>query len=916
MNSKLRKAVAIATTVLGLCAGLVLPYAATAADLSGYDIVAENERLALFINRSTTEIAVRDNLSGEIWHSNPPGAKVEKHQLSIVYYDPEDRRKRLDSFKDGVEYGQFTIEEIPNGVAVAYTIGQEWKQDDFIPLTVPYDRMHSRIIDRLEDPDDQKFILNQYELIEFKLLPEPDLTGTAGYDKLWGKYEVSSPVRSLSATEKRNLAFLMMDRLVDRREDIGSRAEITEDMMSQLLDNPTYILKQRILPWDLPKIVSTLKQAGYFPEDVGVDQEANNIPAPEANVETFDITVEYRLDGDSLIVTIPMDKVRYPKDVKAQLAYVKGANERFQGQVGRSNIYDYFGPMGGNLVTFPLYSLNVLPFFGAAPRGTEGYIFVPDGSGALLDITKLNDSGYRQRVYGDDYVIPTLAEDPNNWVPIVKPHNATMPVFGLKRGGSAFFSVIESGAPHAYIAAQTAGTTNSFSYVSTDYILMPFDTINLGTTARSERGGDKSINVFAERLPSVDLRIRYTFLDAESADYVGMARYYQQYLVDAGVLRRSSTGGKVPFFAEVIGAIQKQVPVLGIPVTRAVAMTTLDEVLAIVDELSAAGVEDIVVKYTGWLRGGYQHHFPSRAIVEGAVGGSKSLQALHADLGKRGVELFPGIFLQVISLSADNVNLRRDAARTPSGNDDAYILSPARLGTVMSGFLRDYSAFGIDSIALDDLGYILTGDYDRNRMVDRSQALVLVEEQLQRMRDDEGLDIMLEYPNMYALPYAKYVTNMPLESNQFSSVRESVPFMEIVSRGYCTYSGGVLNFSSNMTKEVLKCIEVGASPNFVWTYREPAIAKGTDYSGLYSGYYRDWISDAASIYQEMRSVLSRIVDERIVDHQRVCESVYQTTFENGVAVIVNYGSEPVVVDGVRVDGASYSVTERGHSGAN
>ena len=264
---------------------------------------------------------------------------------------------------------------------MAYTIGQEWKQDDFIPLTVPYDRMHSRIIDRLEDPDDQKFILNQYELIEFKLLPEPDLTGTAGYDKLWGKYEVSSPVRSLSATEKRNLAFLMMDRLVDRREDIGSRAEITEDMMSQLLDNPTYILKQRILPWDLPKIVSTLKQAGYLPEDVGVDQEANNIPAPEANVETFDITVEYRLDGDSLIVTIPMDKVRYPKDVKAQLAYVKGANERFQGQVGRSNIYDYFGPMGGNLVTFPLYSLNVLPFFGAAPRGTEGYIFVPDGSG-------------------------------------------------------------------------------------------------------------------------------------------------------------------------------------------------------------------------------------------------------------------------------------------------------------------------------------------------------------------------------------------------------------------------------------------------------------------------------------------------------------------------------------------------------
>lgn len=916
MNYMLRKTVAVAITVLGLCAGLVLPYAASAADPSGYEVVAQNGRLALLIDRSTTEIAVRDKASDEIWYSNPPGAKTEKYQLSIVYYDPEDRRKRYDNFKDSIQHGQFTITEIPDGVAVTYTIGQQWKEDDFIPLTVPYARMHSEIISRLENPADQEFILKQFELIEFKLLPEPDLTGTAGYDKLWGKYEVSSPVRSLSTTEKRNLAFLMMDRLVDRREDIDERAQVTEDMMSQLLDNPTYILKQRVLPWDRTNLVATLKQIGYLPDDVGIDQEANNLPAPEMNVETFDVTVEYTLDDDSLIVTVPMSKVRYPKDVQAQLAYVKGAHERFQGQVGRGNIYEHFGPLEGNLVTFPLYSLSVLPFFGAAPRGTEGYIFVPDGSGALLDITRLNDSGYRQRVYGNDYVIPSLVEDPNNWVPVVKPYDATMPVFGMKRGDAAFFSVIESAAPQAFVTAQISGSANNFSAVSTDYVLMPFDTITLGTTARSERGGDKSINVYAERLPSADIRIRYAFLDAESADYVGMAQYYQQYLVDRGILKRSNTGGKIPFFLEIVGAVEKQVPVLGIPITRAIALTTLNEVREIVDELSLAGVDDIVVKYTGWLRGGADHEFPNRAVVEPAVGDAKKLKALDDYLRQKGIEFYPSVYFQLISFTADNVNLRRDAAETPSGRRDIYLLSPGRLGAVLSSFLKYYREFDLDGIALDDLGYILSADYDPGSMVDRSEASQIVQDQLKRLRDEEGLQLMVALPNMYAVPYARYAVDMPLESNQFSSVSDSVPFMQMVTRGFCTYAGGALNFSANMTKEVLKSIEVGASPNFLWTYREPSIVKGTDYSVLYCGYYRDWISDAAAIYLGMRPFLSKILDQRIVDHRRMGEDVYKTTFENGVAVIVNYGSSPVVVDGVHVDGASYSVIEEGQSGAN
>ena len=77
MNSMIRRTVLVAMAVV-LCICLRMSYTAYAADPKGYEVMAESERLALLVNKSTTEIAVRDKLTGEIWSSNPPSAKQEK----------------------------------------------------------------------------------------------------------------------------------------------------------------------------------------------------------------------------------------------------------------------------------------------------------------------------------------------------------------------------------------------------------------------------------------------------------------------------------------------------------------------------------------------------------------------------------------------------------------------------------------------------------------------------------------------------------------------------------------------------------------------------------------------------------------------------------------------------------------------
>src|SRR5690606_29244361 len=128
--------------------------------------------------------------------------------------------------------------------------------------------------------------------------------------------------------------------------------------------------------------------------------------------------------------------------------------------------------------------------------------------------------------------------------------------------------------------------------------------IQLLSTARSQRGGNKSINVYSEGLPAKDIVVRYTFLSGEEADYVGMARYYQRYLVEKYGLRPVEASGDIPFFLELVGAVWKKPLFMGIPPVRAVPLTDFDEARTIVDELLTAGVSRIVLQYSGWQRGG------------------------------------------------------------------------------------------------------------------------------------------------------------------------------------------------------------------------------------------------------------------------------------------------------------------------
>ena len=202
----------------------------------------------------------------------------------------------------------------------------------------------------------------------------------------------------------------------------------------------------------------------------------------------------------------------------------------------------------------------------------------------------------------------------------------------MKRGDDAFLAIIESGDAMARIWADISGRVNSYNTVYPSFVLVQNDVLDIG-----DYSGNNTIMVFQPRVFKGDIKIRYKFLKGQDADYSGMAAYYRSYLEKKGMTRENPRDN-VPFFLEVVGAIDKVKPILGIPMRTAVPLTTYEQAMEIINELNGAGINEIILKYTGWANGGIDHSIPTSLSLMSKLGGSKGFKKLQSFLEGKGIE--------------------------------------------------------------------------------------------------------------------------------------------------------------------------------------------------------------------------------------------------------------------------------------
>lgn len=910
---RLRRAACMSLIVLVLAAISAASAVAQAAFAvpERFELAAENQHLALYIDPRTAEVVVQQKSTGLIWSTNPldrdsveriaRGSALNELQAQLIlhYYTPEDIPKSIDTYTESILHEQYTIERIENGVRVEYELGKRWDDWAYIPVMISKTRF-DELLTKVHDPSARDLLRNQFYLITIEPYDGPGVwVDIHGFDfiKLFGQSQVvSEDVPLRTAADKRRIANLIVNSVHENRADYDRADQVQPEDLAAVRSQPTYIRKSPLRPWDIPKIVDILKSIGYTPEERVRDDQEYCLDSPEPNLVVFGASIEYVLDGDNLVVRVPAADLKYPSDIP---------DDR------------------GRKVSYRLHSVDVLPYFGAAGPNEVGHIFVPDGSGAIIYLNngKTDRQPYLQPVYGLDNSLSLRAEL-RGFDEIVR-----LPVYGLASEGKGHFAVIEQAESLARIRADIAGRTNSYNFVCARFNVLP--------TARAvvyanEYGTADYLNVYQSRSYQGDIVIRFFFLNGPEANYAGMAKRYRQYLVDRYDLSRLEEQQDLAMYLEVIGAIHRERPVFGIPMKVVEPLTRFVEAREMIDELLGRGVSNLRVRLSGWLSGGIEHDYPSKVKIEKALGSDEEFMGLNSYLKANGIPVFADVGFLNIPERAKGFSVRRDASRfltrevaqiywidwatnfyEPDGDRFRYVLSPASLSGLTDQFLKGFSSYGVDGLCLRYIGEQLNSDFrpDPNELVARPEAQAIVVENMRKISAE--YDVMVTGGFQYLLPYTRHVLNAPMQSSGFTILDEDVPFYQMVLRGYVHYTGEPMNLAQDLDANLLRTIETGASLYYVGFYADSSAVKHTDFDHYYSCGVNRFVDEAAGLYREINRLLGDTAGELIIDHKVLAPKVHMTTFESGVRVIVNYADTPFNLDGVRVEAKGYTILRDG-----
>ncbi len=640
------------------------------------------------------------------------------------------------------------------------------------------------------------------------------------------------------------------------------------------------LLPASITVINIRKMTDVFVEAGYTWEDYALDMARADLDEPIS----FTIPLDYRLTQDGLQISI----------VTSQIQETGGAK---------------------------IYSIVFQRQFGAAGREEDGYILVPNGSGSLIYFNNgKTEYSYTQYVYDTD---PTVA----SYTVVENTTAVRLPVFGMKYEDSALFTMITGGDALARIDAATTNATSDYNNAFATFYLRGFELLSMfGTT-----GSQADLPVVENDLYETTIQLEYVPLNGEEADYSGMANYYRNRLVSEGVLKETLKNTELPLYLDILGGVNISKNIAGVLFEDVYEMTTYEQAVDIAESLAAGGVHAIKMNYLGWFNGGYYHDVPERIQRVKGLGSKAEMAELKKYLEADGGSLYGNVAFNEVSYTSDRYFLSLESSKYYNGKlvllgrvnpntlkrsanakyeETMYtILSPRFLNYYVNEFTDEFAAYEMSGVALRDLGSVLSSDKKRTDLIHRQDALGLTRKAMETL--SSVTDLLVYGGNIYSLNYATDVVNAPLTGNNFFVVDEMIPFYAMVVHGYLNYTGEELNLSQSTDREdlLLDYIENGAALRYVVSWENSDAIKYSGLNSMYSVQYELYEDEIKSFYGKMSEVLGDVMNVPMIKHEILSENVRKITYENGVTIYVNRGTEDVWVDGICVPAKWYEKKE-------
>ncbi|NLK74266.1 MAG: hypothetical protein GX288_03120 [Clostridiales bacterium] len=822
--------------------------------LISMDKVLENEYLELYIGEYY-DIAVYNKSTGKVFWSN-----------EVFYNTPEEERGKLIDESKRILFSQVGIEYY------------NWAQKKFTMTSYP---------DSYSNDKNQVF----YEVVDDALIVRYGIgtnfaeTGLvqAFTNETYSYYDAMLKEK----IEAKEISIIDYRAFVNNYTELRYSAMTPSDKAEYLAKYPKleeleviYVLKPNLTNKITNQLLEMYSLMGIDDRVREAEEEKLGIVEGVGLPPYFLIPLRYRLHGNDLIVSVDTE------DIEVAEGYY-------------------------------LTRVEILKAFGATTNDREGYIFLPDGSGSIIENGSRHVSMDRVSIpfYGQDYAknyktYDKLAIDSN------------FPVFGIKSGDNAVFAIVENGAAIGGVTAQI--TSNYMKY----NIAYPY----FDYTIVDGFGREGVAYAFYGVEPEVDYTIRYHFLQGEEANYSGMARYYRSYLLQRGYLSQDKASNELPLDIQFIGSINKTVNYVGLPIETTYPMTTFEEAGNIMNLLHDNSINNANVLYSGMVNGGLTFKSVSKVKVQKELGGVRGFQRLDSQLQSIGYEVYPDIDFTRIYEEGHGIKHKNDVSRylnrnsafmsdiDPASGEKTFfgaslLVNPLLYDEIVHNFLDHYKELKTDNIYVASMGAYLSGNYSSDAGVTRQTAYLLTKRLLDTL-SSKGYSMKFDSGNDYILPYADSLTNVATSSSNQRIEAYSIPFVGMVLKGYLPYTCQSINQSSNSERAVLEAVESGAGLNYLLMHEDQLSLVDTDQINLFSVDYELWLEEIIRTYNQLNGDLGYLSNVEIREHRHLDDDINCVVYDDGSKVYVNYRDTSYETPDGLVEAMSYLVVQqrRGNNG--
>ena len=540
-----------------------------------------------------------------------------------------------------------------------------------------------------------------------------------------------------------------------------------------------------------------------------------------------------------------------------------------------------------------LSKMAIYPGFGMSHKLVDGYFLIPDGSGALVDLSTPThgQSAIQLNTYGSDIGISTVQRS------YYSPEQLSMPMYAICDNEKAMMTTVESGQEYSELNSKVAGMIDDYNCSYFRFIFKDTTYQYMGISETNRKAVPQSVrNDFTPV-------IHYHLYD-EKLEYYDVADKYRTYLFDTHLLnskRNSDASLKLEFLMS-----ENKKALFG---KEVFAMTSPGFIKDKVVDLLSNGNKNISVSLRGYSSkgygGSYPYSFPAahnneyvtlgNYLKDNNVKLNYTVDVIRSFSENHGAKLAMNMSQKLITTS-DYVN---------GTSNIFYRVNPGETSSIVKSYeqiIKSHNGVGMD---FTSMGFELFSTYyheENTRTTSKERYVEVVK--------DMSIDANMRKPNLYMFPYFSNYLDAPTSSSGYMMETETIPFLSMVLSGYKSFYSSPINLNFLGDKQLLEMVDYNIYPSYLLTESDTTkLIDSPSSSYIYSSVYDVWKEDIINSYNKVIVPLKQVAGASFVKREKLDKQVYKNTYDNGKYIIINYSNEDIVVDGRTVSALSSEVFE-------